>query len=62
VCEVRPALDFESLIETVFTLVAEGRTNRTGMPNPLRLAVIATAHFDRIGSLVWCLDTETFGS
>ena len=30
VCEVRPALDFESLIETMFTLAAEGRTNRRG--------------------------------
>jgi quercetin dioxygenase-like cupin family protein len=45
-CEVRPALEFESLIETMFTLAAEGKTNRKGMPNPLRLAVIAKAHFD----------------
>src|SRR4051812_43098753 len=43
VCEVRPALDFESLIETMFTLAAEGRTNRKGMPNPFSLAVIARA-------------------
>ena len=48
VCEVRPALDFESLIETMFTLAAEGKTNRKGMPNPLRLAVIARAHFDTV--------------
>jgi quercetin dioxygenase-like cupin family protein len=47
-CEVRPALQFESLIETMFTLAAEGRTNRKGMPNPLRLAVIARAHFDTV--------------
>ena len=47
-CEVRPALEFESLIETMFTLAAEGRTNRKGMPNPLRLAVIARAHFDTV--------------
>lgn len=47
-CEVRPALQFESLIETMFTLAAEGRTNRKGMPNPLRLAVIAKAHFDTV--------------
>jgi hypothetical protein len=47
-CEVRPALDFESLIETMFTLAAEGKTNRKGMPNPLRLAVIAKAHFDTV--------------
>jgi quercetin dioxygenase-like cupin family protein len=47
-CEVRPALEFESLIETMFTLAAEGRTNRRGLPNPLRLAVIARAHFDTV--------------
>jgi mannose-6-phosphate isomerase-like protein (cupin superfamily) len=47
-CEVRPALAFESLIETMFTLAAEGKTNRKGMPNPLRLAVIAKAHFDTV--------------
>jgi quercetin dioxygenase-like cupin family protein len=48
VCEVTPALRFESLIETMFTLAAEGKTNRKGMPNPLRLAVIAKAHFDTV--------------
>jgi quercetin dioxygenase-like cupin family protein len=47
-CEVRPALQFESLIETMFTLAAEGKTNRKGMPNPLRLAVIARTHFDTV--------------
>jgi quercetin dioxygenase-like cupin family protein len=47
-CEVSPALEFESLIETMFTLAAEGKTNRKGMPNPLRLAVIAKAHFDTV--------------
>jgi quercetin dioxygenase-like cupin family protein len=47
-CEVRPALQFESLIETMFSLAAEGKVNRRGMPNPLRLAVIANAHFDTV--------------
>jgi quercetin dioxygenase-like cupin family protein len=47
-CEVRPALEFESLIETMFGLAAEGKTNRKGMPNPLRLAVIARSHFDTV--------------
>jgi mannose-6-phosphate isomerase-like protein (cupin superfamily) len=47
-CEVRPALQFESLIETMFTLATQGKTNRRGMPNPLRLAVIAKAHFDTV--------------
>src|SRR5262245_31936744 len=48
VCEVRPALQFESLVETMFTLAADGKTNRKGMPNPLRLAVIARAHLDTV--------------
>jgi mannose-6-phosphate isomerase-like protein (cupin superfamily) len=44
--EVRPSLEFESLIETMFGLAADGKTNRKGMPGPLRLAVIANHHFD----------------
>jgi quercetin dioxygenase-like cupin family protein len=48
VCEVRPALQFEQLIETMFSLAADGKTNRKGMPNLLRLAVIANAHFDTV--------------
>ena len=48
VCEVRPALQFERLIDTMFSLAADGKTNRKGMPNPLRLAVIARAHYDDV--------------
>ena len=48
VCEVRPALGFEQLIETMFGLAADGKVNRKGMPNPLRLAVIARHHFDDV--------------
>jgi quercetin dioxygenase-like cupin family protein len=47
-CEIRPALQFEQLIETMFSLAQAGKTNRKGMPNPLRLAVIAQAHFDTV--------------
>ena len=43
-----PALEFEQLIETMFALAADGKTNEKGMPNPLRLAVIARAHFDDV--------------
>ena len=46
--EVRPALKFESLVETMFTLPAEGRTGPHGLPGPLRLAVIAREHFDTV--------------
>lgn len=48
VCEVRPALQFERLIETMFALAADGRTNRRGLPNLLRLAVVADATFDTV--------------
>ena len=48
VCEVRPALQFESLLETMFALAEDGKTNCKGMPNPLRFAVIANAHFDTV--------------
>jgi mannose-6-phosphate isomerase-like protein (cupin superfamily) len=48
VCEIRPALQFESLLETMFALAVDGKTNRKGMPNPFRLAVIAQAHFDTV--------------
>ena len=45
---MRPALQFERLLETMFALANDGKTNRKGMPNPLRLAVIANAHFDDV--------------
>jgi quercetin dioxygenase-like cupin family protein len=48
VCEVRPAMQFESLLETMFALAADGKTSKRGMPNPFRLAVIAKAHFDTV--------------
>ena len=47
-CEVRPALAFEQLIETMFGLAADGKTSKKGMPSPLRLAVIARHHFDDV--------------
>ena len=47
-CEVRPALQFERFLQTMFGLAAAGRTNKKGMPSPLRLAVIANAHFDDV--------------
>jgi mannose-6-phosphate isomerase-like protein (cupin superfamily) len=48
VCEIRPALQFESLLETMFALAADGKTGRKGMPSPFRLAVIAKAHFETV--------------
>jgi mannose-6-phosphate isomerase-like protein (cupin superfamily) len=46
VVELRPALRVESLLESMYGLAADGKTNRWGMPNPFRLAVIANEHFD----------------
>jgi quercetin dioxygenase-like cupin family protein len=47
-CTVAPALQFEQLIETMFALANDGKTNRKGLPNPFRLAVIAKHHFDDV--------------
>jgi hypothetical protein len=32
----------------MFTLAAEGKTGKRGLPGPLQLAVIARAHFDTV--------------
>ena len=48
VCTVTPALQFERLIATMYSLAADGKTNKKGMPNPIRLAVIANSHFDDV--------------
>jgi quercetin dioxygenase-like cupin family protein len=48
VAEVTPALGFESFLETMFGLAADGKTSKRRMPNPLRLAVIANEHFDLV--------------
>ena len=39
--EVRPALEMETLLETVFGLARDGKTNNKGMPNPLHGALLA---------------------
>ncbi len=48
VTEVRPALSFETFLETMYGLAADGKTNRKGMPNPFRLAVIMSENFDLV--------------
>jgi mannose-6-phosphate isomerase-like protein (cupin superfamily) len=45
-CEIRPALGFERLLETMFALARDGKTNGRGLPHPLRLAAIADHHRD----------------
>ena len=64
-CEIRPALQFESLIETMFGLARDGKTNRNGMPNPVRMAIIARAHRDVIrvaGVPAWLQDLGTLSA
>lgn len=46
--KVSPALEFESFLETMFALAADGKTNKKGMPNPVRMAVIANEYFDDV--------------
>jgi mannose-6-phosphate isomerase-like protein (cupin superfamily) len=48
VCELRPALGFESFAETLCALAAESRCGRDGLPGRLRLAVILRAHADTV--------------
>ena len=43
-CEVTPALQFETFIETLFGLASDGKTNAKGMPNPLQVAVLLRAY------------------
>jgi mannose-6-phosphate isomerase-like protein (cupin superfamily) len=46
VVDYEPAGRFEDFLETVYALAAAGKTNKQGMPNILRSAVIARAHLD----------------
>jgi quercetin dioxygenase-like cupin family protein len=64
-CTISPALQFESLIESMFGLARDGKTNKKGMPNPVRMAVIARAHRDVIrlaGVPAWLQDLGTLGA
>jgi quercetin dioxygenase-like cupin family protein len=64
-CVVSPALQFESLIESMFALARDGKTNRKGMPNPVRMAAIARAHRDVIrlpGIPAWLQDVATLSA
>jgi len=47
-CTVTPALQFERLIATMYSLAADGKTNKKGMPGPIRLSAIARHHFDDV--------------
>jgi mannose-6-phosphate isomerase-like protein (cupin superfamily) len=46
VTDFEPALRFEDFLVTIYSLAAAGKTNKQGMPNLLRSAVIAQAYRD----------------
>jgi hypothetical protein len=46
--EFRPALRTEVFFETFFGLASDGKTNRKGLPNPLRLAVLMREFEDEL--------------
>jgi hypothetical protein len=46
VVEYEPAGGFESFLETVYALAADGKTNAKGMPNLLQSAVVGREHLD----------------
>jgi hypothetical protein len=46
IVEVRPAVRFEQMAGTLFSLAREGKTNAKGMPNPLQMAVIGQEFAD----------------
>jgi quercetin dioxygenase-like cupin family protein len=46
--EVRPALSFETFLQTMYGLASDGKTNKKGLPNPFRLAVIMQEQFDLV--------------
>lgn len=46
--EFRPALRTEVFFETFFGLATDGKTNRKGLPNPLRLAVMMQEYEDEL--------------
>ena len=46
--EVRPALTFETFLETMFGLASDGKTNGKGLPNAFHLAVIMSEQFDLV--------------
>ena len=46
VTDYEPALRYEDFLVTIYNLAAAGKTNKQGMPNLLRSAVIAQAYRD----------------
>jgi len=47
-CDVTPALCFETLIETLFGLASDGKTDQKGIPHLLQLAVLMRAYREEL--------------
>ena len=60
--EIRPALGFERLLETMFALARDGKTNRRGLPHPLRLAAIADHHHQDVRLPVLPVSLQRFAA
>lgn len=62
--ELRPALRTEMFFETFFGLATDGKTNRKGLPNPLRLAVLMREFEDevRLARPPFAIQKVLFGS
>jgi quercetin dioxygenase-like cupin family protein len=61
--QTRPALKTEAFFETVWGLAKDGKVNDMGVPNLLRVALIAREYEDefRLASPPWALQRALFG-
>jgi len=48
ISQVRPALQFETFLETIHGLARDGKTDKLGRPNPLQMAVLLNAFKDEL--------------
>ncbi|HEX8041086.1 MAG TPA: cupin domain-containing protein [Chryseosolibacter sp.] len=46
--ELRPALKTEFFLETMYSLDAQGKTNKNGLPNPLQFAAILNEYYGEL--------------
>ena len=48
--EYSPPLNIQKFFETMYGLAKDGKTNKSGLPNTLQLAVIASYYKDEVGA------------
>ncbi len=49
VVEFRPALDTESVLETIFGLARDGKVSKRGAPSPLQIIALLDEYEDELG-------------